>query len=186
MAHKVRCSNQNNAIEEIHQKMKQDCINSNGKDVVALMIGDYKMKFEPMSQRETTLDHYGNRGISWHWFCLQFYLLQSEKTNDGHEINVPMKYTVYLDQIVSDGNKQDSLSVYSLLDTALGQISNELTFISQIILQTYNAKSITIHFYYVQSHCLISCMHQKVYVSRNLYTPRPRMVKLSRMPILQE
>ena len=79
MAHKARCSNQNNAIEEIHQKMKQDCINSNGKDVVALMIGDYKMKFEPMSQRETTLDHYGKRGISWHGFCLQFYLLQSEK-----------------------------------------------------------------------------------------------------------
>ena len=94
-----------------------------------------------MSQRETTLDHYGKRGISWHGFCLQFYLLQSEKTNDGHEIKVPMKYTVYLDQIVSDGNKQDSLSVYSLLDTALGQISNELTFISQIILQTDNAKS---------------------------------------------
>ena len=141
MAHKARCTNQNHAIEEIHQNMKKMCIDSNGKQIVALMIGDYKMKFEPMSQRETTLDHYGKRGISWHGFCLQFYLLKSEKSDDGEDVKVTSKYTVYLDQVVSDGNKQDALSVYSLLDAALGQVSNEMPFVSSIILQTDNAKS---------------------------------------------
>ena len=141
MAHKARCTNQNHAIEEIHLKMKKTCIDSNGKDIVALMIGDYKMKFEPMSQRETTLDHYGKRGISWHGFCLQFYLLQNEKNQDGEVVKVTSKYTVYLEQVVSDGNKQDALSVYSLLDAALGQIANEMPFVSSIILQTDNAKS---------------------------------------------
>ena len=58
MAHNARCSDQNNSIEDIHQEMKRDYINSNGKDVVALMIGNYKIKFESISQRETTLDHY--------------------------------------------------------------------------------------------------------------------------------
>ncbi len=104
------------------------------------MIGDYKMKFEPMSQRETTLDHYGKRGISWHGFCLQFYLLKCEKSDDGEDAKVTSKYTVYLDQVVSDGNKQDALSVYSLLDAALGQVANEMPFVSSIILQTDNAK----------------------------------------------
>ena len=85
--------------------MKQSCVNTNGKETLALMIGDYKMKFEPMSQRETTFDHYGKRGISWHGFCLQFYLLQSAKSENGCDVEVPMKYTVYLDQIASDGNK---------------------------------------------------------------------------------
>ena len=141
MSHKARCTNQNFAIDEIHAKMKQKCTESNGRNIIALMIGDFKMKFEPMSQRETTLDHYGKRGISWHGFCLQFYLIQKEKNKDGDDGEVTSKYTVYLDQVVSDGNKQDSLSVYSLLDAALGQIANELPFISSIILQTDNAKS---------------------------------------------
>ena len=141
MAHKARCANQNKAIEEIHSKLKRQCTSSNGNEITAVMIGDYKMKFEAMSSRETTLDHYGKRGISWHGFCVQFYLLHNEVTDNDNVVPTPKKYTVYLDQIVSDGNKQDSLSVYSLLDAALAQISNELPFISSIILQTDNAKS---------------------------------------------
>ena len=141
MAHKARCANQNKAIEEIHSKLKRQCTSSNSNEITAVMIGDYKMKFEAMSSRETTLDCYGKRGISWHGFCVQFYLLHNEVTDNDHVVPTPKKYTVYLDQIVSDGNKQDSLSVYSLLDAALAQISNELPFISSIILQTDNAKS---------------------------------------------
>ena len=100
------------------------------------MIGDYRMKFEAMSSREKTLDHYSKRGISWHGYCVQFHLLRNEVTDNDHVVLTPKKYTVYLDQIVSDGNKQDSL-----LDAALAQISNELPFISSIILQTDNTKS---------------------------------------------
>ena len=141
MTHKVRCTNQNYVIDEIHQKMKNTCIDSNGKNIVALMIGDYKIKFEPMLQCETTLDHYGKIGFSWHEFCLQFYLLTSEKTDEGEDVKVTSKYTVYLDQVVSNGNKQDALAVYSLLNAALGQVSNEMPFVSSTILQTDNAKS---------------------------------------------
>ena len=66
---------------------------------------------------------------------------QSFLTDEGEDVKVTSKYTVYLDQVVSDRNKQDTLSEYSLLDAALGQVSNKITFISSIILQTDNAKS---------------------------------------------
>ena len=104
------------------------------------MIRDCKIKFEARSLRETTLDHYGKRSVSWYGLCVQHDLLHNEVTYNNQAVPTPQKYTVYLDQIVSDGNKQDSLSVYSLLDTDLAPISNDLPFISSIILQTNNAK----------------------------------------------
>ena len=105
------------------------------------MIGYYKMKLEPLSQREISLDHYGKRRISWYGFYLQFYLLKSDNTDQGEDVKVTAKYTVNLDEVVCDGNKQDALSVYSLLDDALDQVSNKMSFISSTILQTDIAKS---------------------------------------------
>ena len=115
--------------------------NRKNTGITAIMIGDFKMKFEPLSSRECTLDHYGKRGISWHGFCLIFFLQQSVENNYGSVSKEPIKYTVYLNQILSDSNKQDSLSVLSLLDAAMAQISRELPFINELILQTDNAKS---------------------------------------------
>ena len=64
MSHKARRTNQNYAIDKIHTKMKKKCTDSKERNIIALMIGDFKMKAEPISQRETTLNHYGKRGIS--------------------------------------------------------------------------------------------------------------------------
>ena len=112
------------------------------------MIGDFKMKFEPMSSRETTLDHYGKRGISWHGFCLIFYLSSTSFTDGDNtkDVEEAVRYTVYLNQLLSDSNKQDSLSVFSLLDAAMSQIHEELPFITELILQTDNAKSYSNNF----------------------------------------
>ena len=141
MGHKARCTNQNKAIEKIHERMAKKCADSNGKDVIAMVIADYKMKFEPISARETTIDHFGKRGISWHGFCVQFYLWEEKEDESGDVSFAPTLYTIYIDQILSDGNKQDSLSVISLLDAALAQISQELPFINSIVLQSDNAKA---------------------------------------------
>ena len=64
MTHKAHCANQKKAIEEIHTKSKRQCTTSNDNKITAVMIGDYKMKFETMSSRETMLDHCGKQGIS--------------------------------------------------------------------------------------------------------------------------
>mmetsp|Transcript_11911 Transcript_11911/g.11462 ORF Transcript_11911/g.11462 Transcript_11911/m.11462 type:complete len:109 (+) Transcript_11911:4601-4927(+) len=47
---------------------------------------------------------------------------------------------VYLDQVLEDGNKQDSVTVFSLLEAAIVQINNDLSFIKEIALQSYNDK----------------------------------------------
>ena len=57
--------------------MVKKCADSNGKDVITMIIADYKMKFEPISARETTLDHYGKRGISWYLYRLHRSFLLS-------------------------------------------------------------------------------------------------------------
>ena len=121
------------------------------------MIGDFKMKFEPMSSRETTLDHYGKRGISWHGFCLIFYLSSTSFTDGDStkDVEEAVRYTVYLNQLLSDSNKQDSLSVFSLLDAAMSQIHEELPFITKLILQTDNTKSYNNNF----SLCAISLLN---------------------------
>ena len=59
----------------------------------------------------------------------------------GATTKTPTRYTGYLDQIISDSNKQDSFCVFSLLEAALAQIKQELPFITNIILQTDNVKS---------------------------------------------
>ena len=65
MTHCSRYTNQNIVLDDIHSRIKRKCMDDPNKKVTVLMIGDYKMKFDPTSTiRETTLDHYGKRGIS--------------------------------------------------------------------------------------------------------------------------
>ena len=90
MSHSARCTNQNKAIQKIHDDMINECY-TRSKSVTALMIGDFKMKFEPLSSRETSIDHCGKRGISWHGFCIQFYLLQNMMLEDGSTIEKEQK-----------------------------------------------------------------------------------------------
>ena len=148
MGHRARCTNQNKAISQIEEQMKRDCLDKRNRGVRAIMIGDFKMKFEPMSSRETTLDHYGKRGISWHGFCLIFYLSSNSLAgvDSEEDVDEAVRYTVYLNQLLSDSNKQDSLSVFSLLDAAMSQIHQELPFITELVLQTDNAKSYSNNF----------------------------------------
>ena len=54
MRHCSRCTNQNKAINIIENKMKTSCMDRKIKGVTAIMIHDFKMKFEPISSRETT------------------------------------------------------------------------------------------------------------------------------------
>ena len=41
MGHKARCTNKNRSIEKIHESMVKKCADSNGKDVIAMVIADY-------------------------------------------------------------------------------------------------------------------------------------------------
>ena len=98
MGHKACCTNQTSAIKCIEEDIKQRCIDSKGSNVRGILVMDFKMKFNPISVRESTLDHYGKRGISWHGFCLIYYMYDSD-------LRDAIRYCIYLDQILSNGNK---------------------------------------------------------------------------------
>ena len=159
MAHRVRCTNQNTALQKIEDGMIDKLKQTDGKLVQAIMIADFKMKFEPISSRETTLSHYGKRGIGWHGVHLMYYRLEEHVNDDGITVKVPVKYAVYLDQILADTNKQDCLCVFSMIDAALQQIKVNLPFLTELILQSDNANCYQNNFL-VCAIALLNACHQ--------------------------
>ena len=83
------------------------------------MIADFKMKLEPILSRETTLSQNSKRGIGWHGVHLIYYRLEEHVNDNGITVMVPIKHAIYLDLIMADTNKHDTLCVFSMLDTAL-------------------------------------------------------------------
>ena len=116
-------------------------MNTSTQDVTAKVICKNKIKSEPNLLQETILDHYGKEGISWQGFLVQYYVKHCVPQDDGFEAKEPIKYTIYLNQVIIDGIKHDYLSVFALLDAAMSQIAQDLPIITHIILQTDNAKA---------------------------------------------
>ena len=144
MAHVCRCICQSQYLTFIDKGVKRECMMTKG-----LMIIDFKMKFETMSVRETTLEHYGKRGIGWNGCALTYYLYKV-KTDDKHnieyntngcEIYEARKNIVYIDQILESSNKQDDMMEILLLEAALVAINDQLPFINEIILYSDNVMS---------------------------------------------
>ena len=66
LGHKVRCIDQQISITNDENIIIQRLAELGGMDILSLIITHFKMKYEPQSSRETTLDHYGERSIGWH------------------------------------------------------------------------------------------------------------------------
>ena len=71
----MRCKNQQISIAIIDKTIIQRLMDSGGKDVLSLVVADFKMKYEPQSSRGTTLDYYGKRGIGWNGVHVMYYRL---------------------------------------------------------------------------------------------------------------
>ncbi len=63
MGHKAICTNQSQSIRNIKEDHKDKCSKSKGDKVDAVFVMDLKIKFDPMSSRESTIEQYGKRGI---------------------------------------------------------------------------------------------------------------------------
>ena len=131
LSHQARCKCQLVAIDETEEDIQQMCIDSRGKIINALIIIAFKMKYEMKSTRETTVDHFGKRGIRWHRFTIIFYRLNNE--------GAPYKNIVYLDQILSGTNIQNALTIVALLDTGITTIISELPCIKEAVITSDNA-----------------------------------------------
>lgn len=80
MGHVCRKRNQNKYILLKQEYIKKVCEDSKGDNIIGILIMDFKMKFEAMSSREYSIEHYGKRGTGWHGLALCFY--QWQKCDD--------------------------------------------------------------------------------------------------------
>ncbi len=118
-----------------------------GSKTRSIMIMDFKMKYKAKSVQTSTNGHYGKRGIGWHG-CARIYYLYKIKIDKNNNIVFnknrkeeykPCKNIVYVDKILENSNKQDAMTVISLIEAALVAIIDQLAFIDEFILQSDNA-----------------------------------------------
>ena len=95
--------------------------------------------------------------------CLIYYLYDNKSKE-------PIRYRTYLDQILSDGNKQDAHCVVSLLEAALNQIIHDLPFINSVTLQSENARCYENHFIMVAISILNEIYHRDIFISAFVHT----------------
>jgi hypothetical protein len=141
--HRVRVANQQSAIACIYNELEQECLQEN-RTTRAVMTIDWKMKFESMSARETTQQHFGKRGISWHGCLLSYFrpktVADLDANGEACVKTVAERVNVYVDQILDGDNKQDTFAVASMVEAVLQHVHGLLPNISSIILQSDNAK----------------------------------------------
>ena len=167
MGHVCRKRSQSSQIKDREKYIQKCCEHSKGKDTKCIAVMDFKMKFESMSARESSVEHFGKRGMGWHGFALMYYLWEkNKKTNQYYT----QKYIIYIDQVLKDGAKQDSMTVISLLESALQVIYNEFPFINEVILQSDNASTYQNHNVLIGIHLLNIKFFKKVFVSEYLHS----------------
>lgn len=141
--HCARVRNQQAAIAAIHKELAAECL-ATSRTTRAVITVDWKMKFEATSARETTRQHYGKRGLSWHGCLVTYYRPKQVtwETSDGTSVEVTEaeRVNVYIDQIMDGDNKQEVAAVGSMLEAALEHVHRELPPIESVILQSDNAK----------------------------------------------
>ena len=179
MAHSARCVNQSKGIARVENDIRDKCIATKGSTICAILIVDFKMKYEPKSMRETTVEHYGKRGIGWHGCALIYYLYQQKQDDNNNmvydnENNEPVmaakKYIVYVDQILEESNRQDGLVVISLIEAAVVAIHDQLPFISSLIIQSDNANQYQNPHLILGLHLVNMKMHRKIFISEYIHS----------------
>ena len=121
------------------------------------------MKYETISGRETTFEHFEKRDIAWHGFGVQYFTMSEVIYEDGSIKIELVQKTVYIDQILEDSKNQDASTVFTLLDACLADIHNELPMIREIIPQTDND-----NYYQVTLTSQYVALLNKQYVKYNL------------------
>ena len=178
MAHAARCCNQSLGIKHTEKAIHDACTSTKGKLTRAILIIDFKMKFEAKSTRESTVEHFGKRGIGWHGCALIYYLYEQKKddkgelmyNDNGESIMAPKKYIVYIDQVLEDGNRQDGLIVISLIESALVGIHDQLPFINEIIIQSDNANQYQNPLLILSLHLINMKMKNKIFISEYIHS----------------
>ena len=74
MGHVLRKRSQSQQIREKDKYIEEICRQTKGKLVKAVVLMDFKMKFEAKSARESSVEHFGKRGMGWHGLDITYYM----------------------------------------------------------------------------------------------------------------
>ena len=178
MAHAVRCCNQSVSINKLHTELQNECIETKGTKTRAILIVDFKMKFEAKSSHETTVEHYGKRGIGWHGCAIIYYLYQHKEDDnrniliddEGNQVMYAKKHIVYVDQILEDGNRQDGFVVISLIESVAVAINEQLPFIHDVIIQSDNANQYQNPYLVLGIHLINVKMRGNLFISEFVHS----------------
>ena len=127
LGHALRTNVQQQAIAKAHSELREN-------PTKCIMLADYKMKIEPSQRRESTVEHYGKRGISYHGICV-YYM---HKRADGK-----LEPTIrYIDTVVEGDASQDIGAALSILEEALVRTRSVLPdYVTSFIFQSDNART---------------------------------------------
>ena len=178
MAHVCRCKCQNLYISGIDDRHQRICKYSKGTNIDGTLILDFKMKFEAMSMRESTIEHFGKRGIGWHGCALVFYQYEDILNNDGstqlddngQPKKGPVRKIVYIDQIIEDNNRQDGLAVLGLLECVVSHINLRFPFIKNLVLQSDNAGTYQNHELLIGIHFINMRLKGKILIKEFIHS----------------
>lgn len=167
MGHAARCRSQSFNINKVLEGCEKICENTKGEYVKGVMIIDFKMKYEARSSRESSIEHYGKRGMGWHGVAIVYFLWEiiDDEGNFG-----PRKYHIYINQILSDSNKQDGFVVLSLIEAATSAIINEVGYINELVLQSDNANCYQNHYVTMGMILINSKLHNKLFISEFIHS----------------
>jgi hypothetical protein len=132
MAHKHRTACQQDEIQRCDHDMREEAKLNGGNGTILGIIGDFKMNWNAMGNKETTQQHYGKRGIPWHGFLGVYYRYIPE--SDSFE-----RVVIKVDQILEGDAFKNGAAVLSLLECFLCQVEKEFPFLRKAIFQSDNA-----------------------------------------------
>jgi hypothetical protein len=132
-AHVMRVVNQGLKLDEYEQRLYNLCCEEQNEDPTHLwLVIDFKMKWEAMYARETTVKNFGKRGISWHGNRIHSYVWDKQ-------LGKPVKIVAKVDQILEGSNKQDGITGLALVEAAQMYLHHEFLHAQIEYLQSDNA-----------------------------------------------
>jgi hypothetical protein len=127
LGHALRTRVQQQAIAQAEAELRQD-------PSKCIMLADYKMKIEPSQRRESTVEHYGKRGISYHGICVYY---MHRRADGSYEPTIR-----YIDTVVEGDAAQDIGAALSIIEEALVRMRSLLPdYVTGFIFQSDNART---------------------------------------------
>ena len=158
MGHKQRVCCQKSTIKSILEDNKENIDRAH-------IIIDFKMNYESCSSRESSMDHFGKRGMAWHGVMIVFFVLARKCRTDGSTYFQKERRQIHIDQILNNGNKKDAGAVIDLLEVSLVTIITNLPHIKEVYIQSDNAAC------YQGSLIILACHYlNMVYFGKKIYT----------------